>query len=1004
MTMKNVLRLACAIALGFTAGTAMGVDNTGTGGVITYTDASGLNPVASPPYIGGYVVHIFTNNGTLNIPLAASADLLVVAGGGGGGANGGGGGGAGGLIYSNAFPVVGGSNYTVTVGGGGAGSLSGSVAGSSGTNSVFGTLTAVGGGGGGSRDGGKAGLNGGSGGGGGAADSGAGTKGSGTAGPPRQGYDGGTGIGNGTIASAGGGGGGAGGVGTNGVLNLGGNGGNGVTNTITGSIIVYGGGGGGGTTGAGSGSTGGIGGGGNGVITGTAGSGGTNTGGGGGGGGGGVSSAGNGGSGIVIVRYPYADGSLSVAVTAPANGQICFAGSPITASATVVSGTSPYDVSFFADTAGGGMVQVGTTQNGAGQTFTQSLGTPAIGTYQVYATVTDNVTSNATSVTNTFTVVVPSSNAYLSNLVPSVGTLSPTFTSNNLIYAATVLNAVSSLTVTPTAAESYATIRVNGAIVASGSASASISLGVGDNVITNQVISQDMTMTNSYTLTVTRVRGSTSQYWSGNGSSQGGNGTWDTTNPRWGTVAGGPFGSAWGNVYNDTAIFGGTAGTVTLGTDIQAAGLTFGVSGYTIGGAYTLTLGANSSILANVASPGRTIGFADGVVVTNVYQVQVGYGNSLANNSLTLTNGARIFVANSTSIGYTTGGNGSSGNTLTIVGGAADSIYNAGNQNVDVGCGSGALAAGNQIVIGIGGSMTNVASIDIGRASATSVANAASRNAIRVTGGKLFMSGSIRIGASSGSTAPSRTNALTVAEGGVVNVAGGLYVGVTGYNMYDGGDNTQSGNSLTVTNGGRLFTKADCYIGSDADNLYQGNPAWKGTLYSNLATVGGSLNGTDATWNLGGQKLYVGYAGYANSIAMYNRLTASQGGVVTNISTLTVKADNTVELAPGGKIYATAATINGTLSVSTDDAVTPSCGHLKVSGTLNVANATLNLVMPPKPLPGAVYIIGSYGTLTGLFKGTNGLPVDCILNMNYNSLKQIAVVVPPPRGTLITFR
>jgi len=603
MTMKNVLRLACAIALGFTAGTAMGVDNTGTGGVITYTDASGLNPVASPPYIGGYVVHIFTNNGTLNIPLAASADLLVVAGGGGGGANGGGGGGAGGLIYSNAFPVVGGSNYTVTVGGGGAGSLSGSVAGSSGTNSVFGTLTAVGGGGGGSRDGGKAGLNGGSGGGGGAADSGAGTKGSGTAGPPRQGYDGGTGIGNGTIASAGGGGGGAGGVGTNGVLNLGGNGGNGVTNTITGSIIVYGGGGGGGTTGAGSGSTGGIGGGGNGVITGTAGSGGTNTGGGGGGGGGGVSSAGNGGSGIVIVRYPYADGSLSVAVTAPANGQICFAGSPITASATVVSGTSPYDVSFFADTAGGGMVQVGTTQNGAGQTFTQSLGTPAIGTYQVYATVTDNVTSNATSVTNTFTVVVPSSNAYLSNLVPSVGTLSPTFTSNNLIYAATVLNAVSSLTVTPTAAESYATIRVNGAIVASGSASASISLGVGDNVITNQVISQDMTMTNSYTLTVTRVRGSTSQYWSGNGSSQGGNGTWDTTNPRWGTVAGGPFGSAWGNTTSDTAVFGGDANaayTVTASGSLNIKELTFNTLGaegprYTIDGG-TLNFGAGGVI------------------------------------------------------------------------------------------------------------------------------------------------------------------------------------------------------------------------------------------------------------------------------------------------------------------------------------------------------------------------------------------------------------------------
>jgi hypothetical protein len=330
------------------------------------------------------------------------------------------------------------------------------------------------------------------------------------------------------------------------------------------------------------------------------------------------------------------------------------------------------------------------------------------------------------------------------------------------------------------------------------------------------------------------------------------------------------------------------------------------------------------------------------------------------------------------------------------MGGVADSVYNAGNQTVSVGINYGDGTVRNQIVIGAGGSLTNVSGLLIG--------NSANRNAIRVTGGKLFTSGSIRVGAGGGNPLiPSRTNELLVADGGVVNVAGGLYVGVTGYNFRNESDNTAAGNRLTVTNGGFLSTKADCYIGSDSDNLYSGNPSWKGTLLGNMATVGGSLNGANATWDLGGQKLYVGYAGYVvdPTISMSNSLTSSQGGMVTNISTLTVKVDNTLALAPGGQIYATAATINGTLNVSTDDAVTPGCGKLTTSGNLNVANATLNLILPPKPLPGAAYVFGAYGSLTGSFKGTNGLPDGCRIDMNYNTSNQIALIIPPPKGSLI---
>jgi hypothetical protein len=140
-------------------------------------------------------------------------EVLVVAGGGSGGTSspangGGGGGGAGGVIYNSAYQLSNAAAVTVTVGAGGAGQTSDTSQGNDGSNSVFGSLTAVGGGGGGSASGGTTtGRNGGSGGGAGYAgyynnfNSGTGTAG--------QGFRGGYVLANNNA----GGGGGAGGVG-----------------------------------------------------------------------------------------------------------------------------------------------------------------------------------------------------------------------------------------------------------------------------------------------------------------------------------------------------------------------------------------------------------------------------------------------------------------------------------------------------------------------------------------------------------------------------------------------------------------------------------------------------------------------------------------------------------------------------------------------------------------------------------------------------------------------
>jgi len=241
---------------------------------------------------GLYDIRTFTSSGTFTTNKAITVEYLVVAGGGGGGGTFGGGGGAGGFLTATGFSVAA-AGTTVTVGAGGNGTTANAT---SGSDSVFSTITSDGGG-----FGSKTGAAG-DGGSGGGSYPGNGNQGSGTAG---QGNDGGYGA-----STATGAGGGAGAVGGNNQSNItGGIGGVGLQSSITGTATYYAGGGGGGgygTSGGGS-PAGGLGGGGAGSgYTATAGT--ANTGGGGGGGGyngnsGASYSGGNGGSGIVIVRY-----------------------------------------------------------------------------------------------------------------------------------------------------------------------------------------------------------------------------------------------------------------------------------------------------------------------------------------------------------------------------------------------------------------------------------------------------------------------------------------------------------------------------------------------------------------------------------------------------------------------------------------------------------------------------------------------------------------------------
>lgn len=92
----------------------------------------------------------------------------------------------------------------------------------------------------------------------------------------------------------------------------------------------------------------------------------------------------------------------------------------------------------------------------------------------------------------------------LISLTLSQGTLTPSFSPNVYNYSEAVENDVTNLTVTPTAQNSNSTIKVNGTVVTSGTASQPITLNVGVNAIAVEVTIPNTGVKTTYNVSVTR--------------------------------------------------------------------------------------------------------------------------------------------------------------------------------------------------------------------------------------------------------------------------------------------------------------------------------------------------------------------------------------------------------------------------------------------------------------------------------------------------------------------
>lgn len=147
-------------------------------------------------------------------------------------------------------------------------------------------------------------------------------------------------------------------------------------------------------------------------------------------------------------------------------------------------------------------------------------------------------------------------------------------------------------------------------------------------------------------------------YWDSNGgtANTGGNGTWHNAN-TWRTgSATGTLGS-WTDGNN--AIFGGSVGTVTVNSDVNATGITFATSGYVIAAASTGTITLASGAIVNTGSVSINI---DSILKGELNITGGGNttGTRIAGNNLDITattinltsgNGALIMIPHANALG-----------------------------------------------------------------------------------------------------------------------------------------------------------------------------------------------------------------------------------------------------------------------------------------------------------------------------------------------------------------
>lgn len=186
----------------------------------------------------------------------------------------------------------------------------------------------------------------------------------------------------------------------------------------------------------------------------------------------------------------------------------------------------------------------------------------------------------------------------------------------------------------------------------------------------------------------------------GDGASLGGTGTWNTTNTNW--DAGAVARVAWINANNDFANFGGTAGTVTIGSAVSANRLIFGTTGYILVGTNAITISGPAPEITTNTGVTATI---NSVVAGTGGFTKLGSGNLIlapANSApptVTLSGNNSISGAITVSAGELQGTLPTIAGTYTPFGSSAITVSSGASLRLFTGSTSNALTVANAITL-----------------------------------------------------------------------------------------------------------------------------------------------------------------------------------------------------------------------------------------------------------------------------------------------------------------
>ncbi|CAI1110713.1 autotransporter outer membrane beta-barrel domain-containing protein [Serratia quinivorans] len=439
--------------------------------------------------------------------------------------------------------------------------------------------------------------------------------------------------------------------------------------------------------------------------------------------------------------------------------------------------------------------------------------------------------------------------------------------------------------------------------------------------------------------------------WSPTGQNSGGSGTWDLASSEWfnGTVT-----LPWNNLAGDSAQFGGTAGTVTLGSSVAVQDLLFTTNGYTLNGGTissasgTMVINSGSGNTATInsvlAGSGRRDIKGGGTIV-------LGGVNSYTGNT-TVSGNSTLQVSTDANLGASTGtlslGDTSTRGTLAITGNLFNSTRSVtlgqGGATINVASGGQAIMGG---VLGGSGAFTFAGAGKLILSGANTYSGTTTINAGTLQIGNGGTSGALGSGAVTNNgilafnLSNNYTSAAAISGSGQFQQNGSGTTMLTGTNTYIGGTFINAG-TLQIGNGGATGS-----ITGDVTN--------NGVLsfsHNNTYTYSGIISGSGAVQQNGGTTVLSGVNTYT-------------GDTLMRAGFLQVNADNNLGASSGQLHFTGNSNFRANTAFTTARNVVIDTG---VNGYVGSNNAAA-----PLTLSGVVSGAGAFGVDVGnvILTGTN---------------------------------